>query len=389
MSDDWLGTSDAQEETPRNDRALGAAVSTDVEQAVADIATGRAVVVVGYSNRDNDGALVFAAEKATAKLMAFMVRYTSGLIFAPMTEENADRLDLPPMFYTNEQPAGPAYTVTVDSRHGGTTGISSTDRAHTARVLADPETRADELTRPGHMAPLRAKQGGTLTRTGYAEAAVDLAQLAGSHPVAVISGLVSESGDLATRSALHVFADKHDLTLITIGDLARYRQRREMRVTRIAEERLLIDKIVLRAVSYRSLVDERTHLALVHGEISDGKGVLTRTHLECLAGDVFSTPTCDCRRTLDESLRDIAREKAGVLLYIRHADRGEGPLTHPHNSENGRPRIDPRDYGTCSHMLRDLDVRTIRHDGRVSPELGLCLAAAEELPETTSAAIRT
>jgi 3,4-dihydroxy 2-butanone 4-phosphate synthase/GTP cyclohydrolase II len=347
-----------------------------IERAITDIKAGRPVVVVDDEDRENEGDLIFAAELATPELVAFMVRYTSGYICVPITESEADRLDLPPMFRVNQDRRGTAYTVTVDAREGVSTGISANDRARTIRLLADPKATAADFARPGHVVPLRARDGGVLRRPGHTEAAVDLAVLAGLRPAGALCEIVSEKdpAGMARVEELRIFADGHDLAMISIADLIAYRRRSEKLVERVASARVPLRYGEFTAVGYRSSYDQREHVAFVFGEVGDGEDVLVRVHSECLTGDVFGSLRCDCGPQLNAALAAVAREGRGVVLYIRgHEGRGIGLLhklqayqlqdsgsdTLDANLELGLP-ADARDYGTGAQILVDLGIHSMR-----------------------------
>jgi 3,4-dihydroxy 2-butanone 4-phosphate synthase/GTP cyclohydrolase II len=346
----------------------------DIDRAIADIAAGRPVIVVDDEDRENEGDLIFAAEMATPALLAFTVRYTSGFICVPLTEPDADRLELPPMYHTNQDRRGTAYTVTVDAREGVSTGISAADRAHTIRLLADPATSPADLARPGHVVPLRARKGGVLRRPGHTEAAVDLAELAGLRPAGVLCELVNDDGTMMRVPDLEKFAEAHDLTLISIADLIEYRRRTGTQVERVAEARIPTEFGAFRAVGYRVNVDDTESVALVYGDLGDGHDVLVRVHSECLTGDVFGSLRCDCGPQLQAALSRVAAEGRGVVLYMRgHEGRGIGLMhklqayqlqdqgrdTVDANLELGLP-ADARDYGAGAQILVDLGIQSMR-----------------------------
>ncbi|MGW4382237.1 bifunctional 3,4-dihydroxy-2-butanone-4-phosphate synthase/GTP cyclohydrolase II [Kitasatospora sp. NPDC004531] len=350
-----------------------------VERAVADLALGRAVIVVDDEDRENEGDLVFAASAATPELMAFTIRHTSGVICVPMIGAELDRLRLPPMTQVNEDRKGTAYAVSVDARDGVSTGISAADRARTVRLLGAPATEAADLTRPGHVFPLRAVDGGVLARPGHTEATVDLVRLAGLPPAGAIAEIVNDDGTMARLPELHAFARRHGLAIISIADLIAYRRRTELHVDRAAVTALPTDHGEFTAVGYRGTLDGIEHLALVaggldaDGKLPDGEDVLVRVHSECLTGDVFSSLRCDCGPQLHASLRAVAEAGRGVVLYLRgHEGRGiglahklrayelqeQGRDTVDANLDQGLP-VDARDYSIGAQMLADIGVHSL------------------------------
>ncbi|MFN8190668.1 MAG: bifunctional 3,4-dihydroxy-2-butanone-4-phosphate synthase/GTP cyclohydrolase II [Nocardioidaceae bacterium] len=345
-----------------------------VERAIEEIAAGRAVVVVDDEDRENEGDIIFAAAKATPELMAFTIRYSSGVICVPMPAAMLDRLDLPLMTPYNEDRMRTAYTISVDARDGVTTGISAADRARTVKVLADSATEPWEITRPGHVFPLRYREGGVLVRRGHTEAAVDLARLAGLTPAGVLVEVVNDDGTMKRGPELREFADEHGLAMISIEDLVRYRRRTELHAVRVAETRLPTRHGEFTAFGYRVSVDDSEHIALVHGDVSGPEPVLTRVHSECLTGDVFGSFRCDCGPQLDEALARIVDEGRGVVVYLRgHEGRGIGlvaKLQAYQLQDGGRDTVDAnldlglpadaRHYGTATQILRDLGVGAVR-----------------------------
>ena len=348
-----------------------------VEEALADIAAGRAVVVVDDEDRENEGDIIFAASRATPELMAWTIRHSSGVICVPMPGIMLDRLEIPLMTPHNRDRMRTAYTISVDARDGVTTGISAADRAHTVRTLADSATEPWELTRPGHVFPLRYRDGGVLVRRGHTEAAVDLARMAGLTPVGVLVEVVNDDGTMKRGPQLRDFADEHGLTLVSIDQLVHHRRRTESHVQRVAETRLPTRSGEFTAVGYRISTDASEHVALVYGDpaaLATGDPVLTRVHSECLTGDVFGSSRCDCGPQLDEALDRIASEGRGVVVYLRgHEGRGIGLLaklqayqlqdggrdTVDANLDLGLP-ADARHYGAATQILKDLGVRSVR-----------------------------
>ncbi len=353
-----------------------------VESAIADLAAGKPVVVVDDEDRENEGDLIFSAELATPEVMAFAIRWSSGVICVALPGERLDALDLPPMTRVNEDRKQTAYAVSVDAREGVSTGISAADRALTTRLLAGPSSVAGDLTRPGHVFPLRARDGGVLVRVGHTEAAVDLTRLAGLEPAGALVELVNDDGTMQRAPQLREFADEHGLAMISIADLVTYRRRTEVLVERRAVTRLPTEFGDFTAYGYRTIDDQVEHVALVYGDPSTSSGhriagcdpVLARVHSECLTGDVFGSRRCDCGPQLREALSRIAAEGCGVVVYLRgHEGRGIGLLaklqayqlqdggrdTVDANLDLGLP-ADARHYGAASQILRDLKVDSVR-----------------------------
>ena len=347
-----------------------------IEQAVDAIARGEIVVVVDDEDRENEGDLVMAAEAATPEKIAFFLNHTSGVICVPLLPERADELELPLMVTDNTESQRTAFTVSVDYRHGTTTGISAEDRASTIHALIDPHTKPAELNRPGHIFPLRYRHGGVLKRAGHTEATVDLVSAAGMYPAGVLCEIVSaDKTGMARVPELERFADQHGLLLITIAELVRYRRHKDKLVRCIAgPARIPTAHGDFVGYVYESQIDGEHHLAVVRGDVKGKDNVLVRVHSECLTGDVFGSKRCDCGPQLDEAVRLIAEEGVGVVVYLRgHEGRGigiahklraynlqeQGHDTVDANLELGLP-VDSREYGIGAQILVDLGVTTMR-----------------------------
>jgi 3,4-dihydroxy 2-butanone 4-phosphate synthase/GTP cyclohydrolase II len=355
-----------------NDHDLRAELAP-VALAVEAIARGEMVIVVDSASRENEGDLVMAAEHATAADIHFMASHGRGLICVPMSEARLAELELPPMTRTNSDPHGTAFHLSVDHVSTGT-GISARDRAATITALADPDSTAIEFNRPGHVFPLACRPGGVLTRAGHTEASVDLAEMAGLGPTAVICEIADEDGEMARLPALLEFGREHGLLVISIDDLIRERRQQTKLVKRVSEARLPLEAGTFTAIGYRDLIDGREHIALTFGDVHSTSAPLVRVHSECLTGDVFGSRRCDCGRQLDLALQMIADEGAGVVVYLRgHEGRGIGLLEKLHayrlqdtgldtveaNLELGHPS-DRRDYGLGMQILSDLGVHEMR-----------------------------
>ncbi len=345
-----------------------------VPEAIAAMGRGEIVVVVDDEDRENEGDLIMAAQFATEEKLSFFVKHTSGVICAPLTAARADTLDLPLMVQQNTEMMRTAFTVSVDYHHGTSTGISAHDRALTLRAMVDENARPGDFARPGHIFPLRAREGGVLKRAGHTEAAVDLCTLAGVNPIGVLCEIVMPDGTMARVPDLVEFAREHKLVFISIADLIRYRRRTEKLVRRVSEANIPTDAGEFNAVVYESTLDGQEHVAFVMGDLRLADEPLVRVHSECLTGDIFGSHRCDCGPQLKIAMQEIAASGAGALIYLRgHEGRGiglghkirayslqeKGLDTVDANTEQGLP-IDSREYGIGAQMLVDLGITKMR-----------------------------
>lgn len=375
---------------------------TDVPTAIEQIRAGRMIVVVDDEDRENEGDLTLAAEKITPEAINFMAKFGRGLICLAMTAERLDYLRIGPMTRENTSPYGTAFYESIEAREGVTTGISAHDRARTIQVAIDPASRAADLVRPGHVFPLCARKGGVLVRAGQTEASVDLARMAGLVPAGVICEIMNEDGTMARVPDLIEFCRQHELKMLTVAELIRYRMENERYVARAGEAMLPTRHGEFRMIAFESQLDGESHVALVRGDVERATGpVLVRMHSHCLAGDVFGGALCDCQQVLDRSLERIAQEGAGALIYLHQTSKGfsvdeEKRLVFHREAPKNRSahqRKTQREIGVGAQILSDLNIRFIRlltnHPKRVAALEGFGIRIAEQIPVPTERSVQS
>jgi 3,4-dihydroxy 2-butanone 4-phosphate synthase / GTP cyclohydrolase II len=372
-----------------------------IEEAIEDIRQGKFVVVVDAADRENEGDLTIAAQFATPEAVNFMTKEARGLICLCLTEDRCDALGLRQMTDRNETPYGTAFTVSVEAREGVTTGISAPDRSRTIQVAVDPDAKPEHLVQPGHVFPLRAREGGVLARAGQTEAAVDLARLAGLIPAGVVCEIMKDDGTMARVPDLIAYCERHELKLVTVADLIEYRRRHEQLVDRVTTVSMPTIYGDFTAVAFRETLSGKHHVALVKGEVAGAENVLVRVHSECLTGDVFHSLRCDCGEQLEQALEQIASEERGVLLYMAQEGRGIGLLNKLRAyelQENGYDTVeanielgfqpDMRDYGIGNQILAELGLSTIRiltnNPKKITGIEGFGLQVVEQVPIETA-----
>jgi 3,4-dihydroxy 2-butanone 4-phosphate synthase/GTP cyclohydrolase II len=377
-----------------------------VEEAVEEIRRGKMVILVDDEDRENEGDLTMAAEKITPEAVNFMAKYGRGLVCLALTEERCDQLSLTPMSPRNTAALGTAFCESIDARRGVTTGISAADRATTILTAIDENTRSEDLARPGHVFPLRARRGGVLVRAGQTEASVDLARIAGLEPAAVICEVMNDDGTMARLPQLTAFCEAHEMKLVTVADVIRYRMQHERFVQRMAETQLTTRYGEFRMIAYTSAIDREVHVALVRGSLEGEPPPLVRVHSHCLTGDVFASSSCDCHDIIERSLQAIAREDRGAFLYLHHTGRGfriesnpfqpgELPSIAYHrrgqlDTDLNRQRLVQRESGVGAQILIDLGLKSIRvltnHPRKVVALEAYGLRIVDQIPLTGKAA---